>query len=129
MLSSSGVWFLFNYKSLFGGGLLQHNLQHIHANVDGGRHDKSIANLAPACFGRCIGLALCDNWDYSKHLDDGIFELRAKVGSDISRVMYFFVINHEIILTHGFVKKSQKTPKGEIDRVKKYRKDYLERKK
>lgn len=35
---------------------------------------------------------------YSKYLDDGIFELRAKVGSDISRVMYFFVINHEIIL-------------------------------
>ena len=35
---------------------------------------------------------------YSKHLDDGIFELRAKVGSDISRVMYFFVINYEIIL-------------------------------
>ena len=27
---------------------------------------------------------------YSKHLGDGIFELRAKVGSDISRVLYFF---------------------------------------
>ena len=27
---------------------------------------------------------------YSKHLDDGIFELRGKVGSDISRVLYFF---------------------------------------
>ena len=65
---------------------------------------------------------------YSKHLDDGIFELRAKVGSDISRVMYFFVVNHEIILTHGFIKKSQKTPKGEIERAKRYRKDYLERK-
>lgn len=66
---------------------------------------------------------------YSKHLDDGIFELRAKVGSDISRVMYFFVVNHEIILTHGFIKKSQKTPSAEIDRAKRYRKDYLERKK
>ena len=66
---------------------------------------------------------------YSKHLDDGIFELRAKVGSDISRVMYFFVVNHEIILTHGFIKKSQKTPPAEIDRAKRYRKDYLERKK
>ena len=27
---------------------------------------------------------------YSKHLDDGIFEIRGKVGSDISRVLYFF---------------------------------------
>lgn len=28
---------------------------------------------------------------YSEHLEDGIFELQAKVGSDISRVLYFFV--------------------------------------
>ena len=27
---------------------------------------------------------------YSKHLDDGIFELRCKFGSDITRVLYFF---------------------------------------
>lgn len=27
---------------------------------------------------------------YSKHLDDGIFELRCKVGSNITRVLYFF---------------------------------------
>ena len=27
---------------------------------------------------------------YSKHLEDGIFEVRGKVGSDISRVLYFF---------------------------------------
>ncbi|MFR2234850.1 MAG: type II toxin-antitoxin system RelE/ParE family toxin [Lachnospiraceae bacterium] len=42
---------------------------------------------------------------YSKPLDDGIFELRAKIGSDISRVMYF----------------------SEIALAKKYRKDFLER--
>ena len=64
---------------------------------------------------------------YSKHLDDGIFELRTKVGSDISRVLYFFVINHEIILSHGFIKKTQKTPPAEIERAKLNRKDYLER--
>lgn len=29
---------------------------------------------------------------YSKHLDNGIFEIRGKVGSDISRVLYFFII-------------------------------------
>jgi len=29
---------------------------------------------------------------YSKHLSDGIFELRAKVGSDITRVLYFFML-------------------------------------
>ena len=64
---------------------------------------------------------------YSKHLDDGIFELRGKVGSDISRVLYFFYFNKKIILTNGFIKKTQKTPKTEIDKAKKYRSDYLER--
>ena len=64
---------------------------------------------------------------YSKHLNDGIFELRAQVGSDISRVLYFFMIGKKAILTHGFVKKTQKTPPSEIDRAKKYREEYLSR--
>ena len=64
---------------------------------------------------------------YSEELEDGIFELRAKVGSDISRVLYFFVVGRKIILTNGFIKKTQKTPKSEIERAKKYRTDYLSR--
>ena len=64
---------------------------------------------------------------YSKHLDDGIFEIRGKVGTDISRVMYFFYYGGRIILTNGFIKKTQKTPKSEIERAKQYRKDFLER--
>ena len=64
---------------------------------------------------------------YSKHLDDGIFELRAKVGTDISRVLYFFFIGQRIILTNGFIKKTQKTPKKEINLAKKYRNDFLQR--
>ena len=65
---------------------------------------------------------------YSKHLDDGIFELRAKVGTDISRVLYFFVIRRRVVLTHGFIKKTQKTPPVEIERAKNYRTEYLSRK-
>lgn len=64
---------------------------------------------------------------YSKHLDDGIFEIRSKIGSDISRVLYFFYHDGKIILTNGFVKKTQKTPKSELDKAKAYRKDYFER--
>ncbi len=65
---------------------------------------------------------------YTKHIEDGIFELRIKLGTDISRVMYFFYIEKRIILTNGFIKKRQKTPQNEIDIAKKYRQDYLERK-
>ena len=65
---------------------------------------------------------------YSKHLEDGIFELRAKVGTNISRVMYFFFDGRIAVLTHGFIKKTQKTPPEEISRAKRYRREYLERK-
>ena len=64
---------------------------------------------------------------YSKHLGDGIFEVRAKAGTDISRVLYFFMFGKKAILTHGFIKKTQKTPIAEIDRAKKYRAEYLSR--
>ena len=65
---------------------------------------------------------------YSKSLSDGIFEIRTKFGSDITRVLYFFVIGKKIILTNGFIKKTQKTPPAEIELAKQYRADYLSRK-
>ena len=64
----------------------------------------------------------------SKALGDGILELRAKVGTDISRVLYFFIIGRKIILTNGFIKKSQRTPEAVLDLAKRYRADYLSRK-
>ncbi len=64
---------------------------------------------------------------YSKHLDDGIFELRCKVGNNNTRVLYFFYYEGQIILTNGFVKKTQKTPPGEIELAKQRRLDYIER--
>lgn len=64
---------------------------------------------------------------YSKPLDDGIMELRAVVGTNISRVLYFFVVGQKVILTNGFIKKTQKTPRKEITLAKKYRDDYIAR--
>ena len=54
---------------------------------------------------------------------DGIWECRIKLGSDIYRIFAFWDAN-EIILTHGFIKKSQKTPRWEIERAQQYMKDY-----
>ena len=64
---------------------------------------------------------------YSKHIEDDIFELRCKFGSDITRVMYFFFAEGKIILTNGFVKKTQKTPVQEKQLAKARRADYMER--
>ena len=72
------------------------------------------------------GNELCE--PYSKSLSDGIFEIRAIQGNNITRVLYFFVVGKKIILTNGFVKKTQKTPDSEITLAKKYRADYELRK-
>ena len=65
---------------------------------------------------------------YSKHLNDGIFEIRAKQGTNITRVLYFFFVGKKIILTNGFIKKTMKTPPSEKERAKRYRAEYLGRK-
>ena len=62
---------------------------------------------------------------YSKQLEDGIFELRAKQGSNITRLLYFFFAGKKAVLTNGFVKKTQKTPRTQIQKAKEYRSDYL----
>ena len=61
---------------------------------------------------------------YSEPLGDGIFELRTKYGSDITRVLYFFYIGNRAVLTNGFTKKTHKLPKSEIETAKKYKSDY-----
>lgn len=60
----------------------------------------------------------------SKYVDDGIYELRTKHGSDIDRIFYFFVVGDQIVLTNGYVKKSQNIDLGEFRKAKKYRKIY-----
>lgn len=61
---------------------------------------------------------------FFKHLEDGIFEIRVEVGSNIYRIFTFFDDNKLVILQHGFQKKTQKTPRKEIERAKKLRRDY-----
>lgn len=60
----------------------------------------------------------------TKHLDEDIWELRP--GNN--RVFYFYHRDNKFVLLHYFRKKSQKTPKREIERAKAERDDYLARK-
>lgn len=64
---------------------------------------------------------------FARHLDDGIFELRTVQGSNITRILYFFVVEERVVLTHGFVKKTQKTPARELDRARRLREDWRTR--
>ncbi len=57
----------------------------------------------------------------SKHIDDGIFELKVKLQKGESRSFYFYEENKMIIFTHGFIKKTRRTPSLEIDKAKRIR--------
>ncbi len=65
---------------------------------------------------------------YTKHLVDGIFELRCKLGNNLTRALFFFCIEGKIIITNCFIKKTQKTPLEEIRIAKSRREDYIRRK-
>ena len=55
-----------------------------------------------------------------------IWECRIQFGSNTYRIFCFFIDN-SVILTHGFIKKSQRTPAGEIERAEAYRRDFFKR--
>jgi len=57
-------------------------------------------------------------------LENGIFELRTKQGSNIARCLYFYRKGKVIIVTNSFVKKTQKTPRSEIELALERKADY-----
>ena len=64
-----------------------------------------------------------------KHIQGKMWELRIKSASDISRIFYFVPVGDDIVLLHGFVKKTQKTPNREIETANTYLEDYRRRNK
>ena len=63
---------------------------------------------------------------YLKHLDntDGLYEIRVQLGSDIFRIFCFFDQGQLVVLANGFQKKTQKTPKKEIEMALKIKAEY-----
>lgn len=66
---------------------------------------------------------ICPVEEFLDSLDN---KMAAKVSSNITRVLYFFYVGQTIVLTNGFVKKTQKTPRAAIEQAKEYRKIFLE---
>jgi phage-related protein len=61
---------------------------------------------------------------HSKPIQEGIFELRIRWSKDTARVFYFFYVDKQIVLTNGFMKKTQKTPRKEIEKALRYKADW-----
>ena len=63
---------------------------------------------------------------HAKKLENDLYELRFEGEDGVIRIIYFFYIGRKIILLNGFKKKTQKTPRREIELAKKRMEDYLE---
>ncbi len=91
-------------------------------------------SLDDKMLGKCIGdiekLSILGNQarpPLTKKIGDEVFELRTKQSNNIVRIFYFFCVGKRIILTNGFIKKTNKTPKSEIEKAEEYKKDFLDR--
>lgn len=72
------------------------------------------------------GLLVAQRLKWVKKIDSNLYELRSKVGSNIQRAIYFHVEKGRYVITHGFTKKTEKTPKKELDHAKELRKEWYE---
>jgi phage-related protein len=61
---------------------------------------------------------------FVKHLRDGLYELRIKAADSIYRVFFIFDHGNIVVLFNGIKKKSQKTPKKEIEKALKIKEEY-----
>ena len=83
------------------------------------REDQKIVgkDIQKVEFGWPIGMP------YSKPLGNGLYEVRSDISDKrIARVI-FFIMNNSMVLLHGFMKKSQKTPQADLDLAKKRKKE------
>jgi phage-related protein len=85
-----------------------------------GRPDSLVIgeDIAVVQHGWPVGMPVC------RPLGDGLYEVRSSLaGGRIARVLFFFV-DGEIILTHGFIKKTQKTPEQDLRLARERKRDY-----
>lgn len=74
-------------------------------------------DIKTAEYGWPVGMPIC------RSMGDGLWEVRTNLeGGRIARVLFFFR-NNELILLNGFMKKSQTTPKSELDLAKKRKRE------
>jgi len=68
-------------------------------------------DIATAEFGWPVGMPLC------RSLGAGLWEVRSNISSGRIARIIFAVVNEQMVLLHGFVKKTRKTPKLDLDRA------------
>ena len=78
-----------------------------------------VADILTVQYAWPVGKPLVDN------LGDGIWEVRSRLENRIARTL-FAMVNQEVVLLHGFIKKTQKSPADELEQAKKRKRQYLQ---
>ena len=60
---------------------------------------------------------------YTRPFGDGLFEIRAKGREGIGRAFFCTLIGRQIVILHGFIKKTQQTPARELKLARKRMKE------
>lgn len=60
---------------------------------------------------------------HTRAMDDGLFEFRLKAVEGIARVFYCTLVGRRIVMLHQFIKKSEKTPRKELEIARKRMKE------
>lgn len=63
---------------------------------------------------------------FVEHIEDGIYELRTEWEGNIYRVFFIFDKDNVVVLFNGFQKKTQRTPRKEINKAKRIKQEYYE---
>ena len=66
-------------------------------------------DIATAEFAWPVGMPLC------RSLGNGLWEIRSSIGNGRIARIIFAVVDEQMVLLHGFVKKTRKIPKPELD--------------
>jgi phage-related protein len=94
--------------------------------------EQAILDLPPGLLARYLRLAdlMIEfgpnlGMPHTRAMGEGLFELRVQGREGIARVFYCTVVQRRIVMLHAFIKKSQKTPKRELDRAKRRLREVL----
>jgi len=62
-----------------------------------------------------------------RHVEEKLWELREESGTNIYRLLYFFFTGRRMVFVHGFQKKTQRTPRGEIELAQRRMEHFIQR--
>ncbi len=118
MMADEPEWRIVFYRDAQGNRPVREFLQQLDLKTQG-RFDWSIEQL------RILNVRAHE--PLVKHLEGKIWELRRTSDGNIYRVLYFFFTGRRIVLVHGFQKKTDKTPRREIEIAERRMEDFINR--